>query len=1390
VWTVVSGTATFVDAQQANTSISGLSAGTNVLRWTIGNGVCSPSADEVTILVEQSITEPDAGPDQTICGNTAVLSASPASGGTWSIVSGSGTFANPQNPNSSISGLGSGLNVFRWTVQSGVCPSLSDDVSITVSISPTTADAGPNQTLCSASTVLAANTPSTGNGQWSVISGSGFFSNASQANSTVSGMGPGLNVFRWTISNGICPPSIDDVQVTVLSAPVAFAGQDQSVCGSSTVLEASAAQAGIGTWTVVSGGASFADSQSATSAVSALLPGVNVLRWTVVNGSCPAAFDEVTIQSFVQVNQPDAGLDQTICSTETQLNASVPPSGQGVWSVVSGAGLIADPTNPLTSVSSLLSGANVFRFTVSNGICPPVSDEITVTVLSQPQANAGVDFGVCAGSASLAASLPAGAGGQWQLISGSAFIQNISSPTTLVSNLGIGQNVFLWTVSNGVCNPATDQITLTRFEEPSPANAGNDFQTCATAAQLNAQQPTVGTGFWSVLSGNGNFSNPTLPNSGVSQLAVGANVLLWTVSNGACPATSDEIVITVDQNPTSADAGSDQSLCTDQTVLDATQPSAGTGVWTVLSGTAAISNPGSASSTVSALGQGSTTLRWTVTNGTCVSFDDVQIIRSLPPSSAIAGEDRQVCTDTVHLQANTPLIGSGSWSVLSGSASVQNLNSPNTTVTSLSSGANVFVWTISNGACEPSADQVTVIRQTPPDVANAGANQQICEESTTLSANLPLVGTGIWSIISGSATIENAFNPNTAISGLSPGQNVLRWTTLNGICPASNDDVEVFRATPPSPAAAGEDALVCGTTASLNAEIPSSGSGAWVLIAGTAQIDDENDPQTGLSNLLPGTVRLVWQVSSSPCPLNADTVQLTVASQTPQANAGIDIETCSNSTLLFGNNTAGGLPLWTLISGDLNIVNPSGQITNVNSIEPGLNILEYSISNAHCISRDTIYIIRYISEPFVFAGNDTTVCQEELQLQGSEANFGIGIWEILSGEASIDDTGTGQAMLSFISDTVSLSWTVGNNFCPLIADTVVLIRQTPTETALAMDDATICGTEILIEASPAFAGNGWWVIIAGDGVIEDTASASTTLFSQSTGEFIIAWVLQEGACLSADTVNLVSEEPPFPVYAGEDQQLCGNSTQLNASAPELGNGFWSTLSGGFFSDPNDPQSGFITPNSGFRALVWNVSNGACTLRDTVFIDMIEAPNADAGADLTGCLGDTVYLQAEIPDFGDGLWTLLSAGAQVFEPAFQNSGFVADSAGNYYLRWKVVNGICADSTILTITMLEADHPDCIGSSDNVFVPEGFSPNGDGVFDQFVIVHNPEKQIEFKVYDRRGVLIYQSMDYQNNWSGESEEGTILIDGKLPEGTYFYLLKVEGDFEYRKGYFTLWR
>ena len=81
----------------------------------------------------------------------------------------------------------------------------------------------------------------------------------------------------------------------------------------------------------------------------------------------------------------------------------------------------------------------------------------------------------------------------------------------------------------------------------------------------------------------------------------------------------------------------------------------------------------------------------------------------------------------------------------------------------------------------------------------------------------------------------------------------------------------------------------------------------------------------------------------------------------------------------------------------------------------------------------------------------------------------------------------------------------------------------------------------------------------------------------------------------------------------------------------------------------------------------------------------------------------------------------------------------------------------------------------------FIPGGFSPNGDGVNDKFVIENTEGKRISLEVFNRWGNRVYRNTDYKNEWDGKSNEGIRFGGDDLPEGTYFYIVILDGKDKY---------
>lgn len=82
---------------------------------------------------------------------------------------------------------------------------------------------------------------------------------------------------------------------------------------------------------------------------------------------------------------------------------------------------------------------------------------------------------------------------------------------------------------------------------------------------------------------------------------------------------------------------------------------------------------------------------------------------------------------------------------------------------------------------------------------------------------------------------------------------------------------------------------------------------------------------------------------------------------------------------------------------------------------------------------------------------------------------------------------------------------------------------------------------------------------------------------------------------------------------------------------------------------------------------------------------------------------------------------------------------------------------------------------------IFVPDGFSPNGDNIHDRFVIKTDiPPFSIIFMVYNRWGNVVYENKNYQNDWDGTANRGLVIGSG-VPDGTYYIYYNVnEGEAE----------
>lgn len=314
-----------------------------------------------------------------------------------------------------------------------------------------------------------------------------------------------------------------------------------------------------------------------------------------------------------------------------------------------------------------------------------------------------------------------------------------------------------------------------------------------------------------------------------------------------------------------------------------------------------------------------------------------------------------------------------------------------------------------------------------------------------------------------------------------------------------------------------------------------------------------------------------------------------------------------------------------------------------------------------------------------------------------------------------------------------------------------------------------------------------------------TASPQVTFLSKSSGYASLSWSFGEGASMSTASAEgpytvtystpgvktitleakngggcsviatqaiMVGIKPALPVIAINKNNFCVNDIiKLTTDAADNTQYQW-TGPNGFSSALPSPEIPVTGPEvAGTYQLV--VTRFGCS-SDMASI-VIPSPSPSPTADFTTnpSYTDAAYGPASVQfnnastgantflwDFGDGATS-----------TDKNPKHIYNRKGNFTITLTATNTNSCSTSITKSDIV------IIENNSYIFIPNTFSPNGDGKNDEFQVTITNTQTYHIKVFDRWGATLFESADINQNWKGDNK------GLHVPPGTYFYIINAVG-------------
>ncbi|BAO77153.1 gliding motility-associated C-terminal domain-containing protein [Winogradskyella sp. PG-2] len=192
---------------------------------------------------------------------------------------------------------------------------------------------------------------------------------------------------------------------------------------------------------------------------------------------------------------------------------------------------------------------------------------------------------------------------------------------------------------------------------------------------------------------------------------------------------------------------------------------------------------------------------------------------------------------------------------------------------------------------------------------------------------------------------------------------------------------------------------------------------------------------------------------------------------------------------------------------------------------------------------------------------------------------------------------------------------------------------------------------------------------------------------------------------------------------------------------------------------------------------WTINDNCGNESQFVQTISVEISNVINVFDANLCILDTEFDLFDLlsGDFDmNGNWSVVSGNTSLNGSFFDPT--LVDEIGTYTFMYSITEGPCPTEVKVNVTLDD----DCVvlacGLVD-VEISKTVTANGDSYNEFFTIsgIEDCGFVIELQIFNRWGAEIYKNNNYQNNWNGDAHGSSVGNSGKVPTGTYYYIINL---------------